>query len=157
MAPFHNYTTKAKEAIHRAHQLAVERGHNQVSTLHLFAALLTQEESMVLPMLEQLDIDVAHLTDSVLELIEGSSGNTAVSPSFQLYLTPELVRRAALPGTWRHRASFLCPRNSRAGWSPSLLIPLFCSHCTPNPLARPSTTACRGTTHSRLHVLSFRT
>ena len=92
MAPFHNYTTKAKEAIHRAHQLAVERGHNQVSTLHLLAALLTQEESMVLPMLEQVDIDVAHLTDSVLELIEGNSSNTAVSPSFQLYLTPELVR-----------------------------------------------------------------
>ncbi len=92
MAPFHNYTTKAKEAIHRAHQLAVERGHNQVSTLHLLAALLTQEESMVLPMLEQVDIDVAHLTDSVLELIEGSTGSTTVSPSFQLYLTPELVR-----------------------------------------------------------------
>ncbi|RJQ33827.1 AAA family ATPase [Candidatus Parcubacteria bacterium] len=92
MAPFHNYTTKAKEAIHRAHQLAVERGHNQVSTVHLLAALLMQEESMVLPMLEQLDVDVAHLTDSVLEQIEGSSSNTAVSPSFQLYLTPELVR-----------------------------------------------------------------
>ena len=92
MTPFNNYTTKAKEAIHRAHQLAVERGHNQVSTLHLFAALLTQEETMVVPMLEQVDIDVTHLTDSVLESIEGTSGTTAVSPSFQLYLTPELVR-----------------------------------------------------------------
>src|ERR1700733_4845084 len=90
--PFNNYTTKAKEAIHRAHQLAVERGHNQVSTLHLLAALLSQEETMVLPILEQLDIDVAHLSDSVFEMIEGSSGATAVSPSFQLYLTPELVR-----------------------------------------------------------------
>ncbi len=92
MTPFNNYTTKAKEAIHRAHQLAVERGHNQVSTLHLFAALLTQEETMVIPMLDQLEIDVTHLTDSVLELIEGTAGSTAVSPSFQLYLTPELVR-----------------------------------------------------------------
>ncbi|HEY4516617.1 MAG TPA: AAA family ATPase [Candidatus Paceibacterota bacterium] len=92
MAPFNNYTTKAKEAIHRAHQLAVERGHNQVSTLHLLAALLTQDETMVVPMLEQVEIDIPHLTDSVLELIEGSSGSTAVSPSFQLYLTPELVR-----------------------------------------------------------------
>ncbi len=92
MAPFNNYTTKAKEAIHRSHQLAVERGHNQVSTLHLFAALLMQEETMVVPMLEQGEIDVTHLSDSVLELIEGASGNTAVSPSFQLYLTPELVR-----------------------------------------------------------------
>ena len=91
MVPFNNYTTKAKEAVHRAHQLAVERGHNQVSTLHLFAALLTQEESMVLPMLEQLDVDIAHLTDSVLEQIEGGGGTT-ISPSFQLYLTPELVK-----------------------------------------------------------------
>ncbi len=92
MTPFNNYTTKAKEAVHRAHQLAVERGHNQVSTLHLLAALFMQEETMVLPMLEQVEIDVAHLTDSILELIEGGSSNTAVSPSFQLYLTPELVR-----------------------------------------------------------------
>jgi ATP-dependent Clp protease ATP-binding subunit ClpB len=92
MTPFNNYTTKAKEAIHRAHQLAVERGHNQVSTLHLLAALLMQDETMVVPMLEQVEIDVQHLTDSVLESIEGASGSTAVSPSFQLYLTPELVR-----------------------------------------------------------------
>jgi ATP-dependent Clp protease ATP-binding subunit ClpB len=92
MTPFNNYTTKAKEAIHRAHQLAVERGHNQVSTLHLLAALLMQEETMVLPMLEQIEIDITHLSDSVLELIEGGGGSTAVSPSFQLYLTPELVR-----------------------------------------------------------------
>lgn len=89
--PFNNYTTKAKEAVHRAHQLAVERGHNQVSTLHLLAALLMQEESMVLPMLEQLEVDTVHLIDSITELIEGSGGTT-VSPSFQLYLTPELVR-----------------------------------------------------------------
>ena len=92
MAPFNNYTTKAKEVIHRAHQLAVERGHNQVSTLHLFAALLIQDESMVVPMLEQVEIDVANLTDSVLELIECNGGSNTVSPSFQLYLTPELVR-----------------------------------------------------------------
>ncbi len=92
MVPFNNYTTKAKEAVHRAHQLAVERGHNQVSTLHLLSALLTQEESMVLPMLEQVDIDVVHLTDSVLELIEGSGGSNTIAPAFQLYLTPELVK-----------------------------------------------------------------
>jgi len=92
MAPFNNYTTKAKEAIHRAHQLAVERGQSQVSTLHLLAALLTQEESMVLGMLEQINVDLVNLTDTVLEIVEGSGGSTTVSPSFQLYLTPELVR-----------------------------------------------------------------
>ncbi|NBV78097.1 AAA family ATPase [bacterium] len=93
MTPFNNYTTKAKEAIHRAHQLAVERGQNQVSPLHLLGALMLQEEgSMVLPMLEQCEIDVAHLSDSVFEQFDGMSGATAVSPSFQLYLTPDLVK-----------------------------------------------------------------
>ncbi|MBM3272254.1 AAA family ATPase [Candidatus Kaiserbacteria bacterium] len=92
MTPFNNYTTKAKEAVHRAHQMAVERGQNQVSTLHMLAALLSQEESMVIPMLEQLDVDVTHLTDTVFEQIEAPGGATTVSPSFQLYLTPELVR-----------------------------------------------------------------
>jgi len=92
MTPFNNYTTKAKEAVHRAHQMAVERGQNQVSPLHMLAALLEQDETMVVPMLEQLEIDVPHLTDSILEMIEGSGGATTVSPSFQLYLTPELVR-----------------------------------------------------------------
>lgn len=91
MTPFNNFTTKAKEAIHRAHQLAVERGHNQVSTAHLVAALIGQDETMVLPILDQLEVDVTHFSDSVMELIEGSGGTT-VSPSFQLYLTPELVR-----------------------------------------------------------------
>lgn len=90
--PFHNYTTKAKEAVHRAHQLAVERGLNQVSTMHLLAALLMQEEGMVVPMLEQIEVDVAQLTDAIFEVIEGSGGATTVSPNFQLYLTPELVR-----------------------------------------------------------------
>jgi ATP-dependent Clp protease ATP-binding subunit ClpB len=92
MTPFNNYTTKAKEAVHRAHQLAVERGHNQVSPVHMLAALVTQEESMILPMLEQVNVDVQHFTDSLFELIEGTGGATAVSPSFQLYLTPDLVR-----------------------------------------------------------------
>ena len=103
MTPFNNFTTKAKEAVQRAHQLAVERGHNQVSTLHLLSALLLQEETLVVPILEQIDIDVAHHTDGVVESIEGTNGTT-VSPSFQLYLTPELVR--VFEGAPRIAASF---------------------------------------------------
>ena len=103
MTPFNNFTTKAKEAVQRAHQLAVERGHNQVSTLHLLSALLLQEETLVVPILEQIDIDVAHLTDGIVESIEGTNGTT-VSPSFQLYLTPELVR--VFEGAPRIAASF---------------------------------------------------
>ncbi|KKW21005.1 MAG: ATP-dependent chaperone ClpB [Candidatus Taylorbacteria bacterium RIFCSPLOWO2_02_FULL_50_120] len=92
MPPFHHFTTKAKEAIRRAHELAIERGQNHVNPLHLLAALVLQEESIVISILEKLEVDTVLLTDSILESIEGSEGATVLSPSYQIYLTPELAQ-----------------------------------------------------------------
>src|ERR1700688_695016 len=92
MPPFHHFTTKAKEAVRRAHELAVERGQNQVSPLHLLGALLLQEESIVITIVEKLEVDMVLLTDTVLEALEGAPGGATLSPSYQLYLTPELVQ-----------------------------------------------------------------
>ncbi len=91
MPPFNHFTTKAKEAVRRAHELAVERGQNQVSPVHLLAALLLQEESLVASVLEKLEVDMVLLTDTVLETLEGGASGSVLSPSYQLYLTPELV------------------------------------------------------------------
>ena len=88
---FNNFTTKAKEVIRRAHELAIERGQNQVSPLHLMGALLTQEESLVHAILEKLDIDIVHLTDSIVDAIEVPGASQTMSPSYQMYLTPELA------------------------------------------------------------------
>ncbi|MEN9881413.1 MAG: hypothetical protein RLZZ308_596 [Candidatus Parcubacteria bacterium] len=88
---FNNFTTKAKEVIRRAHELAIERGQNQVNPLHLMGALLTQEESLVHAILEKLEIDVIHLTDSIIDAIEVPGGSGTMSPSYQMYLTPELA------------------------------------------------------------------
>lgn len=88
---FNNFTTKAKEVIRRAHELAIERGQNQVNPLHLMGALLTQEESLVHAILEKMDIDVIHLTDSIVDAIEVPGGSSTMSPSYQMYLTPELA------------------------------------------------------------------
>jgi ATP-dependent Clp protease ATP-binding subunit ClpB len=92
MPPFNHFTTKAKEAVRRAHELAVERGQNQVSPTHLLGALLLQEESLVASVLEKLEVDVVLLTDTVLEALEGGQATSVLSPSYQLYLTPELVQ-----------------------------------------------------------------
>ena len=92
MPPFNHFTTKAKEAVRRAHELAVERGQNQVSPLHLLGALLLQEESLVASVLDKLDVDVILLTDTVLESLEGGQASSVLSPSYQLYLTPDLVQ-----------------------------------------------------------------
>ena len=92
MPPLNRFTTKAKDAIKKAHELAIERGVNHVSSLHLLAALLLQEESMVNSILDKLEIDTMLLTDSVLELIELPESHNTVSPSYQIYLNPDLAQ-----------------------------------------------------------------
>lgn len=92
MPPLHQFTTKAKEAIKKAHELAIERGQNNVNAMHLLAALLAQEESNVVALLDRLEIDTVLLTDSVLESIEVADGHNTVAPSYQMFLTGDLAQ-----------------------------------------------------------------
>ena len=89
---FDHYTTKAKESIKRAHELAIERGQNHVSTTHLLAALLLQEESNIISILDRLEVDTTLLMDSIMDIIESPESSRTLSPSFQIYLTPDLAR-----------------------------------------------------------------
>ena len=91
MPPLNKFTTKAKDAIKKAHELAIERGVNHVSSLHLLAALLLQDESMVNSILDKLEVDTMLLVDSVLELIELPETHSTISPSYQIYLNPDLA------------------------------------------------------------------
>ncbi len=92
MPNFHNFTTRAKEAIRKAHELAIERGQSHVSPVHLLAALAMQDESTVIAMLDRLDVDIIAFTDLLLEALDGSEMSSQVAQSYQLYLTPELAR-----------------------------------------------------------------
>lgn len=92
MPPLGQFTTKAKEAIKRAHELAIERGQNNVNTIHLLAALLVHEESNIVALLDRMEIDTAHLTDLVLEGIESGDTQTTVAPSYQMFLTADLAQ-----------------------------------------------------------------
>ncbi len=91
MPPLTNFTTKAKEALRRSHELAIERGQNHVNPVHLLCALILQEESMVTSILDKLEIDTMLLTDIILENIEAPEAGRTLSPSYQIYLTPELA------------------------------------------------------------------
>lgn len=92
MQPFSNFTTKSREAIKRSHEIAIERGENHVSPLHLMTALVLQEEGMVLSILESMDVDTISLTDSLLDELEAPEASQTMSPSYQLYITPELAQ-----------------------------------------------------------------
>lgn len=89
---FNNFTTKAKEVIRRAHEIAIERNQNQVTPLHLFAAILLQEESIIIPILEKMNVDYVLLLDIVLENLEGNPQVETLSSSYQMYLTPDLAQ-----------------------------------------------------------------
>jgi len=98
MPPFNNFTTKAKEAVRRAHELAIERGQNHVSSLHLLAALVLQEESLVFSMLDRMEVDTIQLADATLENLESPESASVLSPSYQIYLTPDLAQALEASG-----------------------------------------------------------
>ncbi len=92
MPTLNNFTTKAKEAIKKAHELAIERGQNHVSPLHLLTALIHQEESLVFSVLDRMDVDTILLADTLLEALEMPETSSTLSPSYNLYLTPDLAQ-----------------------------------------------------------------
>src|SRR3989344_5202285 len=92
MIPFNNFTSKAREVVRKAHELVIERGQNNVRPGHLLAALVLQEESMVMSILDKLGVDTVLLTDQMLENMEGVEGGNVAAPSYQIYFTPDLVK-----------------------------------------------------------------
>ena len=91
MPPFHQFTTKAKEVIRKSHELAIERGQNHVNALHLLTALILQEDSLIVSILDKMDVDTALLTDNLIDMIEAPAKDNTISPSYQIYLTPDLA------------------------------------------------------------------
>jgi len=87
-----NFTNKAQDAILNAQSLAQERGQQQVDALHLLLSLLTQEESIILTMLQKLGIDPQNLRKKVENQV--SKIPTAIAPSGigQLYLTQDMAK-----------------------------------------------------------------
>lgn len=92
MPPFNNFTTKAKEAIRKAHELAVERGQNHVNALHMLLALLVQEDSLVVSILDKMEVDTTLLTDNLIEMTESPENRNTLAASYQIYLTPDLAQ-----------------------------------------------------------------
>jgi ATP-dependent Clp protease ATP-binding subunit ClpB len=63
---FDKLTLKAQEAVVRAQELATDRGNAQIDPLHLLAALLTENDGIVGPILERIGVNRQHL-DSIVQ------------------------------------------------------------------------------------------
>ncbi len=65
-----NFTLKAQEALQRAERIASEKKQQQIDTLHLIVALITQTDGVVLPILRKLGVDPAKLESDFFGEIE---------------------------------------------------------------------------------------
>lgn len=84
------FTNKAKEVIHRSHHFAVERGQNHVNAVHLFASMLHHDDSVVVTMLQKMNIDDQAVWEDVLDSMDDELAGS-VSQMMQMFLTPEVV------------------------------------------------------------------
>jgi ATP-dependent Clp protease ATP-binding subunit ClpB len=95
MPPFEKLTTKAKQALQRSHELAMERGQDHVNVAHLLTALVLQDESPVVSVLERLDIDLIQLSETLLQVIETGQEGAATgtqSQMIQMFIAPDLAQ-----------------------------------------------------------------
>lgn len=93
MPPFQKFTIKAQEVLKKAHDLALERSHQQIDVLHLLSALVLQEEGTVEGIMEKSEIDVSALVDRMLESLDSMPRSAMIStPLGQVYLTQDLAK-----------------------------------------------------------------
>jgi ATP-dependent Clp protease ATP-binding subunit ClpA len=94
MPSFEKLTTKAKQALQRSHELAMERGQDHVNVAHLLTALVLQDESPTVSILERMDVDLIQLSETLLDVIEtgesAESGNQ--SQMVQMFIAPDLAQ-----------------------------------------------------------------
>ena len=92
MPNFHRFTIKAQEALQNAQEIAARKNHGELKALHLLAALLEDEQSLVVPVLERLGVNFEKLDEEIdfeLDRIPPIVSNGTVG---QLYLSQELMK-----------------------------------------------------------------
>ncbi len=87
-----NFTHKAQEAILQAQTAAQERNQQQIDALHLLHALLSQEESVVLNLLQRLGADIEGLKKKTKIALDRIPMIAAPQVFGQLYLTQDMAR-----------------------------------------------------------------
>lgn len=87
-----NFTHKAQEAILVAQNIAQERGQQQIDALHLLQALMSQEGSVVLNLLQRLGADIEGLKKKTNMAIDKIPAIATPHALGQFYLTQDMAK-----------------------------------------------------------------
>ncbi len=89
---FENLTTKSRQALMRAQELAREFGHPQVDTIHLLLALVQDKESIVVTILNRLGVDEVKLQEILTNSLRVLPRLVTNVPWGQAYLSQNMAR-----------------------------------------------------------------
>jgi ATP-dependent Clp protease ATP-binding subunit ClpB len=87
-----NFTNKAQDALMQAQQMAQEKSQQQIDALHLLLALLSQEDSIVLTLLQKLGIDQENLKKKIDGQIAKIPVVATPQAFGQFYLTQDMAK-----------------------------------------------------------------
>ncbi|PKN72914.1 MAG: ATP-dependent chaperone ClpB [Candidatus Cloacimonetes bacterium HGW-Cloacimonetes-3] len=82
------FTIKSQEMISAMQELASERGHQEILGLHMLLAMLAQEDTLILPILQKLEVPLAALKSSLEAALQKLP---RVSGTSQQYLSQEVL------------------------------------------------------------------
>lgn len=93
MQNFNRFTIKAQEALEQAQYIASKKEHNELKAVHLALALISDEDTLVRPMLLELEINIDELEEDLEDQIDNLAGKEKSSGEMsQLYLSQEVMK-----------------------------------------------------------------
>lgn len=95
MVNFDRFTVKAQEAVASAQEIAFRKNHTETTPVHLIAALLRQEEGVIVPVLKKTGVHVQALDASIEKALSAmprlEKGTAEARPSGELQ---EVIRKS---------------------------------------------------------------
>ncbi len=92
MKSFYRFTIKAQEALQAAQDLAAHHNHGEFKAIHLLSTLLTDEQSLVRPMLMKAGVELESLNAELDRALAKVPKIFSAAPVNQLYLSPEVMQ-----------------------------------------------------------------
>ena len=92
MPNFNRFTIKAQEALQNAQDYVMKHNHSELRPLHLLLALLSDEQTLVRPMLVRANVDIATLEERAEAALMRMPRIFSGTQSQQLYLSQELLK-----------------------------------------------------------------
>src|SRR3989344_5645797 len=91
MKQFNRFTIKAQEALQSAQELALQHSHGEFNALHLLSSLLTDNQSLVQPLLLKAGVSLENLDKAIQEELIRLPKIFGTSTVGQLYLSQEVM------------------------------------------------------------------